>query len=146
MELEPHILALLGAATAAAGAGLVVWGAINVAGRGAARTGDSLLAPTLAVDTLDPDLRVAYMRTLVLDARLVARGIGTPSLLGRELRRCLVALQAIRHAGGTHQASIALEDLVAEACDEIEVGEVAAARWDGWLVRARNLRDELAAG
>lgn len=59
----------------------------------------SYLAPVLAIDVLDTDLRVAYARTLVLDARSdedpLIREIG----LGAELRRLILEIQASRQAG-----------------------------------------------
>jgi len=145
MELEPHIMALIGAATAAAGVGLVVWSATAAASSDpldAPR--ESLLAPTLAVDTLDSDLRVAYMRTLVLDARMQVRHGEQPTELGRELRRGLVALQAIRHAGDAHPTSIPLLELIDLACDAAD-GDLPSP-WDDWLAESKSMRRELARG
>lgn len=138
VELEPHILAILGAATAAAGVGLVIWGATAASSKPSHGTDSSLLAPTLAVDTMDPDLRVAYMRTLVFDARLQARS-GTRSPLGRELRRCLVALQARIHAGETQGAEEDLFALIAAISTEIETATEHDRRQDAWVKQAQSL-------
>lgn len=143
MELEPHILALIGAATAAAGVGLVVYSASAASTERSSGTSESLLAPTLAVDTMDPDLRVAYMRTLVLDARLQARNGEAPTALGRELRRCLVSLQARRFAQQTTDLTAPLIELIDEACDAAEDGVADPPLREEWIARARQIRASL---
>lgn len=143
MELDSHIIAVLGALTAAAGAGLVVWGATTIASRNSDGTGASLLAPTLAVDTLDPDLRVAYMRTLVLDARVQTRfGESPASPLGRELRRAIVGVQARRHAGADEDLLGDVEEVLDVAAAAVEQGDLPDERWTAWIRRARALRRE----
>lgn len=148
MTLDPQTLALIGAATAAAGAGLVVWGA-TAAAQMRERRGppQSLLAPTLAVDTLDPDLRVAYVRTLVLDARVQVRGGTTgTAALGRELRRALVGLQALRHRGHPDPQSVAVHTLIDDACGAAEADAPLDEHWDAWLEQARDLRRQIERG
>ena len=141
LDLEPHILALLGALTALLGAGIIAWGATAL---GSARSGgrsESLLAPTLAVDALDPDLRVMYMRTLVLDARCQARyGDGSWDTLGRELRRLLVLEQAERTADGSAVDLGRVEQLIELALDHVIAGGPLAEDWRRWAEEATAMR------
>ncbi|MEZ4458581.1 MAG: hypothetical protein R3E66_02410 [bacterium] len=61
----------------------------------------SFLAPILVVDALDPDLRVVYSQSMVLDARWDVEHPGQPSpRLGAEIRRLIVEVQAVRRTGG----------------------------------------------
>ena len=62
----------------------------------------SFLAPILVVDALDPDLRVVYSQTMVLDARWDVEHPEQPSpRLGAEIRRLVVEVQAARRAGAS---------------------------------------------
>lgn len=126
-------MALVGGITAMLGVGIVVWGASAL---GAMRTSgrtESLLAPTLAVDTLDDDLRVVYMRTLVLDARCQARYGREQQArwgeIGRELRRLLVLEQAIRTAGCEPSDAQTFGALVDKALDHVLSGEPLGEQW-----------------
>ncbi len=94
---------------------------------------ESFLAPTLAVDALDDDLRVAYMQTLVLDARCrSAWGKGEKArwaTLGRELRRAIVAAQALRMQQLDDARVCTKIEATLERCDrDLERGGVP----DGW--------------
>lgn len=144
VELEPHILAILGVATAATGIGLVAWGASAIGSSKSGGRSESFLAPTLTIDTLDDDLRVLYMRTMVLDARCQARyGAALRdewSLLGRELRRTIVTLQADRHGGrdpGPPDRFEGLETTLDAAIDHVVHSRPLDQRWHDWIVQIR---------
>lgn len=55
---------------------------------------ESLLAPVLAVDTLEPRLRVLWVKSMLVDAEATASEKERAARLSREIRRGLVALQA----------------------------------------------------
>ncbi len=57
-------------------------------------TPESLLAPVLAADTLAPDLRVVWVRSMLLEAEAPQSNVDDARRLAREIRRCLVAAQA----------------------------------------------------
>lgn len=90
----------------------------------------SYLAPVLAIDVLDADLRVAYARTVVLDARAdgveSTREIG----LGAEIRRLILEIQAARQAGEAIEVGL----------DDFFEGEE---DWAGRKARVRAMRAEL---
>jgi len=93
------IILLIGGAT------LVVGGALTLVGLATMLTQrrpsqQSFLAPVLAVDALDPDLRVAYSKTIVLDAQASAEDKSVEaSGLGAEIRRLILETQAARGRG-----------------------------------------------
>ena len=144
LDLEPHILAILGASSMASGTLLVVWGASKLGSRRLEERGESFLAPTLAVDALDADLRVTYMQTLVVDARCNARyGAETAhvwSPLGREIRRSLVAIQGARHAAEIEAPPAPLEELLDSASRHVQNGRPLDANWDALVGRAKGQR------
>ena len=145
LDLEPHILALLGASSMASGTLLVVWGASKLGAKRLDERSESFLAPTLAVDALDADLRVAYMQTLVVDARCNARyGSDTAEVwspLGRELRRALVTLQAERHDGAHSERLTDVERLLDRASSHVQGGGRLDDFWAALVESARGLRD-----
>ena len=141
LEFTPQVLALLGAATSMGGVALVVWGAKILAQSRSQGASESLLAPTLAVDTLDPDLRIAYMRTRVVDARESARNTASP--IGRELRRGLVAVQAARFAGQRTPLEAQLLTMVDDVCDELSAHTLPEADRERRSAEARDLRRAL---
>jgi hypothetical protein len=138
--LDPPIMAILGALSMLAGVGLVIWGARHLGSDSDPRA-DSLLAPTLAADTLDPDLRVLYARTLVLDAQC-QRHYGDDdraqwSVMGRELRRALVATQSRRIRGVDAPSADTLERLLDRAIERVRNGEPLDDEWRGILETVR---------
>lgn len=144
-NLEPHILALLGATSMASGTLLVVWGATKLSSKQATERVQSFLAPTLAVDALDPDLRVIYLQTHVLDARCQDRfgdhEAETWSPLGRELRRSIVAVQAGRHRGQQRRDAVdLLEDLIDEGTECVERETTLGPTFTALIERARLAR------
>lgn len=144
LELEPHILPLIGAAVAASGVALILWA---IRALHASRTGgrsDSFLAPTLVVDTLDPDLRIAYMRTLVIDARGAAR-TGAPYEIGRQLRRAITAVQALRFADGDENIEQQLLALLPEICIMVEEEHPTPELQYSWERDVTQLRDRMLA-
>lgn len=98
MQLE-WILLILGGATLVAGSALAMVGLSTMLGQ-RRPPNQSFLAPVLAVDALDADLRVAYSKTIVLDARASAESRGAEdSRLGAEIRRLILEIQASRGRG-----------------------------------------------
>ena len=145
-NLEPHILALLGATSMASGTLLVVWGAAKLSARHGAERAQSFLAPTLAVDALDSDLRVIYLQTLVLDARCQDRfgdeHAAAWSPLGRELRRSIVAVQAGRHRGKQRRDAVdVVDDLITDASEYIETKSDLGPPFDALVEAARHARE-----
>lgn len=122
---------------------LVLWGTSKLTKSGTDGRAESFLAPTLAVDALDDDLRVIYMQSLVIDARCNAR-YGSDcaevwSPFGREIRRGLVACQAKRHAGEADAAQYA-EELSERASTHVQDGEPLDDEWRRLVAAARKLR------
>jgi hypothetical protein len=113
-------MAILGALSMVAGIAVLLW-SIRRLGESPRVANQSLLAPTLAVDTLDADLRVLYMRTLVLDAHCQAaygdERSSEWSPLGRELRRAVVAMQARRVQGNPEEPADAIEQIIERAIE-----------------------------
>ena len=68
----------------------------------------SKLLPLLAQDTLDPDLRAIYQKSLYLDALIadVAPSLTTPTgtELGREVRRALLSVESRRFSESEHES------------------------------------------
>lgn len=92
------VVLAVGMATLFAGASLAVLGSRAFA---SARVPlrHSFLSPILAMDVLDADLRVAYARTLVLDARADEDLVRARIHLGAEIRRLILDVQAVRASG-----------------------------------------------
>ncbi len=98
MQLE-WILLILGGATLVGGSALALVGLTTMMGQ-RRPSNQSFLAPVLAVDALDADLRVAYSKTIVLDARASAESISEADWgLGAEIRRLILEIQAARGRG-----------------------------------------------
>ena len=98
MQVELIVL-FLGGATLVVGSVLTLVGLATMqANRKPSR--QSFLAPVLAIDALDADLRVAYSKTMVLDARSCAEEKTIEENgLGAEIRRLILAIQAARGRG-----------------------------------------------
>ena len=130
----------------ASGTLLVVWGAAKLSARHGAERAQSFLAPTLAVDALDSDLRVIYLQTLVLDARCQDRfgdeHAAAWSPLGRELRRSIVAVQAGRHRGKQRRDAVdVVDDLITDASEYIETKSDLGPPFDALVEAARHARE-----
>ena len=70
---------------------------------------ESYLAPTLGIDALDSDLRVLYLKTLVFDEQ--HRDLDGA---GRELRRLIFVLQAVREREAADSTTEVGFDFVAQ--------------------------------
>ncbi len=105
MQVE-LILLIVGSVTLVAGSALTLVGLATMqANRQPSR--QSFLAPVLAIDTLDADLRVAYSKTMVLDARACAEDRSVEENgLGAEIRRLILAIQAARGRGEDVQVDL----------------------------------------
>jgi len=109
---------------------------------------ESYLAPTLAIDALDSDLRVVYMKSLVLDAEGQDRlgdlwDRSVHGELGREIRRLVIAAQAARVAGDDRRAGDILADteqILGDSLDDLEDDGDLATTWARRAARARNAR------
>jgi hypothetical protein len=100
------ILLIVGGVTLVAGSALTLVGLATLqANHRPSR--QSFLAPVLAIDALDTDLRVAYSKTMVLDARACAedRSIEENGL-GAEIRRLILAIQVARGRGEDIQVDL----------------------------------------
>lgn len=107
MDASAAISSLVGL-LAVVGAGIAAFWALAWLTRSAAspvRRDRSFLAPTLAIDALDADLRALYLQSLVVDAEcddlFGDSEKGRWSQLGREIRRLVVLEQAARYHGVT---------------------------------------------
>lgn len=133
-------MAIIGVLSMLAGVALITWGARRL-GKSPDPRADSLLAPTLAIDTLDPDLRVLYTKTLVLDAKCEAH-YGSErradwSAMGRELRRALIAEQSRRVRELGAEATERIERVLDDALRRVDRDAPLDAAWDELCDAAR---------
>lgn len=120
MQVE-WILLIVGSLTLVAGSALTLVGLATLQGnRNPSR--QSFLAPVLAIDALDADLRVAYSKTMVLDARACAENRSIEENgLGAEIRRLILAIQAARGRGEDIQIDLlGLVEPIGDWCDQKE--------------------------
>lgn len=102
-----------------------------VAWRKSPTSQQSFLAPVLIVDALDVDLRVPYLKTMVLDARWDAEFPDQDSPhLGAEIRRLVLEVQAERRAG--RDLDVAWSELVEPGDD-----------WFAQKTKVRRLRESI---
>ncbi len=99
---------------------------------------ESFLAPVLAADALDSDLRVLYARSMVLDA-IESSTWGSRVGLGPEVRRVLVTLQSLRVQGAADEEISPILERVAEiASSDAEMGRM---QWEAGKFELRELRN-----
>lgn len=103
---------------------------------------ESFLAPVLAADALDSDLRVLYARSMVLDA-VESSAWGAKVGLGPEVRRILLTIQSLRVRGADDTELTRTLERVAEiASSDVEMGRMA---WESGKFELRELRGGLSA-